>query len=347
MNTKPIKILSLEDVPTDAELIRMKLLREGLLFEWLSVDNEADFKRTLQTFAPDIVLADYTLPAYDGRAALQYLQETHAHVPLIVVTGTLDEEKTVELLRNGAVDFVLKDRLGRLPDAIRQALNNARLEKECKLDQDRLLKLSLAVEQSPITIIITNLQAEIEFVNAAFTSVSGYSFAEVLGKNPRMLRSGKTPVAIYQDMWATLSAGKAWRGELINRHKEGSEYIESVSIAPVRQPDGRISNYLAIKENITDRKVAEARIEKLTNFDQLTGLPNRTLLEDRITIAIAHAAEHGRFVGVIFLNFDVFHAVNDVLGHRGGDHILISTAERLVKRFRHMPPCRVSPPILL
>ncbi|MDO8312812.1 MAG: PAS domain S-box protein [Sideroxyarcus sp.] len=125
---------------------------------------------------------------------------------------------------------------------------------ERKQAENSLRKLSLAVEQSPNSIVITDLDANIEYANAAFVKTTDYSLAEAIGQNPRILQSGKTPKASYDDLWAHLTRGEVWKGEFINRRKDGSEYIESVLISPVRQPDGRVTNYLAIKENITELK---------------------------------------------------------------------------------------------
>ena len=124
--------------------------------------------------------------------------------------------------------------------------------------EDELRKLSLAVEQSPNSIVITDLEARVEYVNDAFVRSSGYERAEVLGQNPRILHSGKTPQTTYEALWGTLVTGQAWRGELTNRRKDGSDYVELVHITPIRQPDGRITHYLAIKQDITEkRRLAE------------------------------------------------------------------------------------------
>lgn len=131
---------------------------------------------------------------------------------------------------------------------------------ERKRDEMQRLKLLQAVEQSPNTIVITDLDANIEYANPAFSRATGYPLEEALGKNPRILQSGKTDRAAYNEMWSNLTQGKVWRGEFINKRKDGTEYIESVQISPVKQPDGRISNYLAIKEDITASKLMQDRI---------------------------------------------------------------------------------------
>ena len=131
-----------------------------------------------------------------------------------------------------------------------------------KQQEDQLRKLVLAVEQSPESIVITDLEAKIEYVNEAFQRNTGYTREEAVGHNPRVLKSGRTPQATYDDMWATLSRGEIWRGELYNRRKDGSEFAEFANIAPIRQPDGAITHYLAIKEDITKKKAMAEELER-------------------------------------------------------------------------------------
>jgi len=125
---------------------------------------------------------------------------------------------------------------------------------ERKEKELQLRKLALAVEQSPESIVITNAKAEIEYVNTAFTLVTGYEMAEVVGQNPRVLQSGRTPQQTYSAMWATLTRGETWRGEFCNRKKSGGEYTEYVFVTPLRQEDGTVTHYVAIKEDITEKK---------------------------------------------------------------------------------------------
>ncbi|SDH18945.1 PAS domain S-box protein [Propionivibrio dicarboxylicus] len=131
-----------------------------------------------------------------------------------------------------------------------------------KRQEDQLRKLFLAVEQSPESIVITDLDARIEYVNEAFVRNTGYSREEACGLNPRVLKSGHTPSATYESMWESLSNGRPWRGELINLRKDGSEYVEFANIAPVRQEDGRITHFLAIKEDITEKKRMSDELER-------------------------------------------------------------------------------------
>lgn len=210
------------------------------------------------------------------------------------------------------------------------ALSTAQDITERKEAERELLKLSQALEQSPHTIVITDLEGSIEYVNAAFTTVTGYTRAEAIDKNPRLLKSGKTVPAAYDAMWEQLTRGKTWNGEFVNKRKDGTEYIEAVKASPIFQADGVITHYMAIKEDITEKKRDQERIHYLANFDVLTGLPNRAQLEDRIKYAISLAKRDNGELAVLFLDLDHFKDINDTLGHRIGDALLIE----LAKRFR-------------
>ena len=133
---------------------------------------------------------------------------------------------------------------------------------EQKLAEQELRKLSRAVEQSPISVLITNPQGSIEYVNPEFTRVTGYSATEALGQNPRLLKSGAHSPEFYEQMWGTIMAGEAWRGELCNRRKDGSLFWESVSISPVLDTDGQATHFVAVKEDITQRKLAQQEMAR-------------------------------------------------------------------------------------
>lgn len=158
----------------------------------------------------------------------------------------------VELLRPVLGNLGRALELCRANEAVLAARDSERKRVEA---QARML--SLVVSQSPNPVIITDRDARIEYVNDAFERVTGYKRDEVLGQNPRILRSGKTAPAVYESMWAALAQGKTWQGELINRRKDGSEYVEQAIVSSILQSDGRVTHYLAITEDITERKRLE------------------------------------------------------------------------------------------
>ena len=197
-----------------------------------------------------------------------------------------------------------------------------------------LLKLSQAVEQSPNAIIITNLAADIEYVNQSFIHQTGYKREEVLGKNPRILHSGKTPPQTFVALWAHLTQGKTWEGEIINKRKDGTEYIEWVKISPMLGTNGLIAHYLAVKEDITERKAAEEKIHTLAYYDELTHLPNRRLMMDRLqqtAAASTHAKQSG---ALLFVDLDHFKTINETKGYDIGDLLLLEVSRRLSANVR-------------
>ncbi len=134
-------------------------------------------------------------------------------------------------------------------------------EDALKASLRELRQLSLAVEQSPESVVITNLLGEIEYVNLAFTRVTGYAADEVMGRNPRFLQSGNTPAETYTSLWSALKSGETWQGEFLNRRKNGKDFVEYEIISPVRQADGTVSHYLAIKEDVTEKKLVGAELD--------------------------------------------------------------------------------------
>jgi PAS domain S-box-containing protein len=166
---------------------------------------------------------------------------------------------------------------------------------ERRHNEELLRKLSLAVEQSPESVVITNVDARIEYVNAAFTRNTGYSLDEVINRNPRFLQSGKTPSETYKEMWQSLIHGQAWKGEFHNRRKDGSDYVEFAIITPIRQPDGRISHYVAVKEDISEKKRIGMELDQ-----------HRHHLEELVktrTMALEEARERAEVANVAKSNF--------------------------------------------
>ena len=212
-------------------------------------------------------------------------------------------------------------------DALAEGIE--RMAVEIGKREGELQRMSMVIEQSPESIVITDTSGSILYVNEAFQRITGYAREEVLGRNPRILNGGLTPSTTYEQMWGTLLAGEVWRGEFNNVRKDGSAYLELATIAPIKDAGGTVTHYVAVKEDITQRKQSEALLHRLAYFDALTGLPNRALLHDRIAQAIRSGVRRESFGMLMLVDIDRFRQLNDTLGHAAGDRLLCEVAARL------------------
>lgn len=183
-------------------------------------------------------------------------------------------------------------------------------------------------ENSPHGLLICDAAGLIRRTNPAFTKVTGYTEAEVLGRNPRLLQSGRQDAPFYASMWASLRDAGHWRGDIWNRKRNGEIYPESLQISAVRDVTGQVTGYVASFADISDRMQAEAIIAHRATHDLLTGLPNRTLLLERLTTALAELGTSESLLAVLFIDLDDFKPVNDQLGHAAGDELLRQVSRR-------------------
>jgi len=183
-------------------------------------------------------------------------------------------------------------------------------------------------------ITITDDKGIIFDVNPAFTEITGYSREEVIGKNPRMLSSGKQKPEFYANMWQTIHDQGHWQGEVWNRAKSGELYAELLSISPMVDDTGKVLHYVGIFSDITHSKKQQDSLVQMAHYDVLTQLPNRVLLTDRFTQALAHSKRQKNMLAVCFLDLDDFKPVNDLYGHKVGDELLIEVAGRIKSNIR-------------
>ncbi|MBP8278539.1 MAG: EAL domain-containing protein, partial [Propionivibrio sp.] len=183
-------------------------------------------------------------------------------------------------------------------------------------------------------LVIADAHRRIIRANQAFSRITGYTTEELIGKSPRLLGSGRHPAEFFVALKSTLDTIGFWQGEIWNRRKDGSEYPAWLTITTVRNDGGAITHYVASIEDITLRKGAEEEIKNLAFFDQLTGLPNRRLLADRLKQALAASCRHNRCGALLFIDLDNFKTLNDTLGHDQGDALLQQVAQRLARCVR-------------
>jgi PAS domain S-box-containing protein len=399
----PLKILCIEDKQADFQLIERHLQKQGVAAECHAVASPEALKAALHDQTWDLILSDFSVPSLPFEETLGLLQPRLEHLPLILVSGSVGEERAVELLKRGVWDFVLKDNLARLVPAVRRCLRDvadrrARQKAEADLRESeerfrqfadnitdvvwmasrdlemihyvspayekvwgrsakslharprqwieailpeerkrvqaaflglashaaavsleyritrpdgsirwihdrgfRVLdaagkvirlagiatditerrqveeerqRLSTALEQAAESIVITDLAANIQYVNPAFERITGFSRGEAIGRNPSMLKSGRHDAAFYKSMWATLGRGEVWHGHFINKRKDGTLFEEDATISPVRDVSGKVVSYMAIKLDITREVELETRFrqsQKLEGIGQLAG----------------------------------------------------------------------------
>lgn len=200
---------------------------------------------------------------------------------------------------------------------------------ERKQAERKLLLAASVFASTQEGILITDQDANILEVNPAFTRLTGYAREEVLGKNPHILKSDRHDAEFYSDLWRALRENGLWRGEIWNRRKDGSLYLEWLTISAVTDKAGEPTHYIGAFFDITLVKQQERRLEYLAYFDPLTGVPNRVLLADRMRQAIAHARRQECLFAVGYLDLDAFKPINDQFGHAVGDGLLVEVAQRI------------------
>ncbi|MFA4968169.1 MAG: response regulator [Sulfuritalea sp.] len=325
-----LRILVIEDDPADFLLLDRHLHQHGVTAECRRVADDAALSAALEE-TWDLAISDYSVPGMDFRASLRHIRQSAPELPVILVSGSIGDETAVDLLHLGLSDFVLKDNLVRLEPSLRRALDDAaerraRHAAEAELQKaqaaalaeqkqariaalnlmedalaarrraeaavEELRKLSMAVEQSPESIVITDLDGRIEYVNAAVTRVTGYSREELLGQNPRILQSGKTPQETYAVLWSALGRGETWKGELFNRRKDGSEYVEFAILSPIRDATGRVTHYVAVKYDITEQRQLQEELDRHRHhLQELVGRRTEELVHARQQAEAANQAK--------------------------------------------------------
>jgi diguanylate cyclase (GGDEF)-like protein/PAS domain S-box-containing protein len=335
MSDPTIRVLFVEDMPTEAELELRELKRAGLSISHKVVDTRDHFIEALHQFAPDIILSDFSMPEFDGMSALGIARERAPETPFIFVSGTIGEEHAIRALKSGATDYVLKTNLKRLPSAVERAIAEAR---ERRVQRRTQLELDLARER--LTGIINTLQDMLWSVDARGE--------RVLFASPAALHVFGRPAEVFQNdvrqfaklahpddrprfelAWTRLLAGASLDIEYRSQWPNGGVRWVNQRARVIRGADGTIERIDGIARDVTEQAEQRQRIRHLALYDQLTGLPNRTLFRDRLIEELQHGALSGPGFALALFDLERFNAINDVFGPEVGNEVLKAMAARL------------------
>lgn len=275
---KKYQIIFLEDSKVDAEIVKNKLESEiEFDFNFTHVSKRDDLIACIDFFKPDLILSDYYLENYTGKDALHDVQKTGELIPFIFISGLINEEEAINLIKEGAWDYVFKHNLNRLPLAVTTALKLKeeifkvkKAETEVNLLKENIdfqLKILYnAIDQMPVSVVITDKKGIIQYVNPKFEETTGYIMGEAIGKSSGIVKSNKHSKEFYINLWNTILSGKDWKGEIINRKKDGTLFWEEVSISPIFDDNNKILHFVAVKNDVTQKKEQEKSLVESENL---------------------------------------------------------------------------------
>ena len=254
---KGLKILILEDRVSDAMLVKFELRKINWEFESKVVQDENNLLKELAVFKPDIILSDYSMPQFTGLDALEIAKKKCPGIPFIIVTGSLNEEIAVECMRQGAWDYVIKDKLSRLGPVMKRALKEAEEHKTRKKTEEINLRLAEIIRNAGDGIILTNPEGKTYYVNPSFEKMSGYTLSELLNTDPANQILSEDTTAIAKEIRSEVKTKGEWKGELVCRRKNGEIYPIDTRVFAIRSSKGELVEIAAIQQDISERKQAE------------------------------------------------------------------------------------------
>ena len=329
MSDTIINVLFVEDDELDVELAVRALERDQLKVSPTRVDTERELRRVLAESRPDIVLSDFTMPQFDGLQALRIARSISPRTPFIFLSGTIGEEKAIEAIRLGATDYVLKSNMRRLGTAVTRALEESAERERTRATEEERARLIEILEATSDYVGMADPEGRTIYLNAAGRRLLGR------GEDG----SGGHEIGAIHDQWARDPIARerlllamrdgVWQGETRWRKADGSDIPVSQVVIAHHAPDRSVRFFSTIARDISERKAFEQRLEYLANYDELSGLPNRTLLADRASQAIAYARRKKRHCALLVANLDRFERVAEGYGHGAGDIVLKEFGSRL------------------
>lgn len=319
---KPSVIFIIDDNPANVKVLSETLKSFGYK-TLVAMDGLSGIQKITKA-QPDLILLDILMPEFDGFETCQRLKQSEVtrDIPIIFMTALASTADKVKGLKLGAVDYVTKpfqeeELIARIElhlqlRRLSQDLANQNQQLQAEIAQREAAEaqikiLSKVSEQSPASIVITDVQGNIEYVNPKFEKLTGYKLEDVIGKNPRILKSGETPPQEYAHIWKLLSNGLEWHGEFHNRKRNGELYWEQASISSIKDEDGKITHYVTVKEDITPRKQAELEL-----FQQL----ERERMVSELTLSIRQSLDLSQILNTVVKELKRILGIDRVLAYQ-------------------------------
>jgi len=313
-------------IADDEEAILHALIRlfRGEGYTLLTANSGEAALRLLAQNDVQVILADQRMPHMTGTELLFRAKELYPDTVRMVLSGYADITAIADAVNRGNIfRFLFKPWDNDLLRAnVREAFERFDLSQQS-------VHFSKIYENTVEGIIITDQNSVIQAVNPAFSSITGYQAAEVIGGTPAILKSGQHSEVFYRELWETLRENGKWTGEIWNKRKNGEVYPEWLNITLIRDSQGNITQYVGLFSDITEHKRNEERLRHQAYHDALTDLPNRLLLNENLELAINQAERAEHQVAVLMMDLDNFKYVNDTFGHDFGDQVLIAVADRI------------------
>lgn len=335
----PISVLIVENNSEEVFRVIREIKAHGLSPLYRVIESPKDWEEAVYAEDWDLVLCTFEEPHRSNiQSYLKFLADKSLDIPFLLITNQEDYKSSLSLMKEGVLDVIDRESLSRLTEVMERERRSLvyRREKDTttsflfeSLKEIQLQKFALDKANIVST---TDANGIITYVNDAFLKISGYERSELIGSSHRILKSQDKTPEDWKKIWESIQSGQVWKGEIKNTTKSGDTYYVDTTIVPFTRDDGSIFQYIAIHHDITDRKVAEKQLTQDAFFDNLTGLPNRSLFLVKIELKISEYNTHNYGFPIVFsINIDNFKRINHSLGNDAGDEILMIFAKRLLE----------------
>lgn len=258
-----LSVLIVEDDKVAIESLRIMIVRKYPDIKIYMAENGKIGVELFKEHCPDIVIADINMPVMNGIQMAAKIKELKCSTKIIAVTATSETPYLIDAIKIGISRYVLKPiEIQTLFEAIDDCIARITLERQIKTQNDLINKLSLAVEQGTNMVMITNSRGTVEYVNPKFTEITGYTAEEITGQNFRILMTNATPFDAFEMLWSTITRGSVWRGEIVSSKKDGKLFYAEASISPLTTEEGSNTHFVAVMQDITERRRAEEALQE-------------------------------------------------------------------------------------